>query len=273
MFKASFRTRLPASLLLALAPALAACGSGDDTIVKLPADAGSDATTVDSGSDAASTQPDAASTEPDAGTEAAATGDDGGDGAAPPTGLGKLNHFVIFYMENHSFDNLYGEFPGAEGLSAVQAGASNVIQLGGDGGPYGTLPFPPSATVFADASVPNGPFPTQEFYAVDQDTIDLHHIFFTEQFQINDGGMNKFTYFSDALGFSMGHWHTMSFPVPTLAQQFTVCDHFFHAAFGGSFLNHFWLISARTPEWPGAAAADAGGPSVDDPAVVMANPG
>ena len=31
------------------------------------------------------------------------------------------------------------------------------------------------------------------------------------------------------------------------AQRYTLADHFFHAAFGGSFLNHFWMICACTP--------------------------
>jgi phospholipase C len=31
-----------------------------------------------------------------------------------------------------------------------------------------------------------------------------------------------------------------------------IADRFFQSAFGGSFLNHQWLIAARTPTWPGA---------------------
>jgi phospholipase C len=81
--------------------------------------------------------------------------------------------------------------------------------------------------------------------------------------------MNQFVYFSFAQGLSMGHWHTMHLPIPNIAQQYVVCDNFFHAAFGGSFLNHFWLIAARTPEWPNASSPDAGGPSVDDPNAVF----
>ena len=30
--------------------------------------------------------------------------------------LGKIQRIVVLYLENHSFDNLYGEFPGAEGI-------------------------------------------------------------------------------------------------------------------------------------------------------------
>src|SRR4029078_5319253 len=43
-------------------------------------------------------------------------------------------------------------------------------------------------------------------------------------------------------------------PVAELAldnpAQPTICDPFFHAAFGGSFLNHIWLIAATTPVFP-----------------------
>src|SRR6266702_4554066 len=33
----------------------------------------------------------------------------------------RLGHIVVIHLENHSFDNLYGEFRGAEGLSSRRA--------------------------------------------------------------------------------------------------------------------------------------------------------
>ena len=45
-------------------------------------------------------------------------------------GLGRLKHIVVIYLENRSFDNLYGEFPGANGLA--NAGArSDIVHVGG----------------------------------------------------------------------------------------------------------------------------------------------
>ena len=32
-------------------------------------------------------------------------------------GIEKINHVVVIYMENHGFDNLYGQFEGADGLN------------------------------------------------------------------------------------------------------------------------------------------------------------
>ncbi len=37
-----------------------------------------------------------------------------------------------------------------------------------------------------------------------------------------------------------------------------LADNFFHAAFGGSFLNHAWLICACTPVWPNAVSDGTG---------------
>ena len=34
---------------------------------------------------------------------------------ASSASLSSINHVVVLYLENHSFDNLYGEFPGANG--------------------------------------------------------------------------------------------------------------------------------------------------------------
>src|SRR6195952_1332970 len=53
-------------------------------------------------------------------------------------GINKVNHVVVIYMENHSFDNLYGSFAGANGLS--DATADNWTQVDGTGNVYGSLP-------------------------------------------------------------------------------------------------------------------------------------
>src|SRR5262245_58511157 len=51
--------------------------------------------------------------------------------------LNDVNHIIVIYMENRSFDNLYGSFPGAEGLADAGATATQVDK---DGKPYATLP-------------------------------------------------------------------------------------------------------------------------------------
>ena len=42
------------------------------------------------------------------------------DTSAPkPADLNKVGHVVVIYLENRSFDNTYGEFPGADGLASA----------------------------------------------------------------------------------------------------------------------------------------------------------
>jgi phospholipase C len=188
---------------------------------------------------------------------------DGGSAIAGAAhkGLSRINHFVVIYLENHSFDNLYGEYAGAEGLSS-RAAQHALQQLGPDGQPYTSLPML-SGSIFPD-NLPNAPFamdpylPPADGGPIEATPPDLVHRFYQEQAQINDGGMNYFALVSYVKGQSMGYYHTAQLPLAAVAKQYTLCDHFFHGAFGGSFLNHIWLISASAPTMPIEQALDAG---------------
>ena len=59
--------------------------------------------------------------------------------ATNPVGLNKLNHVVVILQENWSFDSLYGEFPGANG---IDEDAPPIAQLDKQTQPYTTLPQP-----------------------------------------------------------------------------------------------------------------------------------
>jgi phospholipase C len=170
---------------------------------------------------------------------------------AATTGINKVNHVIVIYMENHSFDNLYGEFPGANGLSNA---TSTQIQMDtATGQPYAYLPW--SDTSFHPTpSLPNKAFAIDPLKANSLKTGDLVHRYYQEQNQIDGGKMDKFAAISNAKGLSMGYYHTIQLPMNQIAQQYTLCDNFFHSAFGGSFLNHIWLIAAQTPQWTGAPA-------------------
>ncbi len=88
-------------------------------------------------------------------------------------------------------------------------------------------------------------------------TRDLVHRFYQEQYQLNGGQMNRYVTGSDAIGLTMGGYDTHSLPIYRYLHSFghpryVIADNFFQAAFGGSFLNHQWLIAAATPTFPGA---------------------
>src|SRR5882724_486158 len=45
---------------------------------------------------------------------------------AAPSDLKKIEHVIIIYQENWSFDGLYGKFPGANGLMNAQSAVQQV---------------------------------------------------------------------------------------------------------------------------------------------------
>jgi phospholipase C len=88
----------------------------------------------------------------------------------------------------------------------------------------------------------------------DQTTGDIIHRYYHEQLQIDSGRMDKFVTWSDNGGLVFSYIDATNMPEGQLAQQYTICDNFFHSAFGGSFLNHQFLIAAAPPTWPNAPA-------------------
>src|SRR5919109_5324987 len=61
-----------------------------------------------------------------------------GSALAQQATLEKISNIVVIYAENRSFDNLYGDFPGANGLQA--ASAEQARQLDRDGKVLSELP-------------------------------------------------------------------------------------------------------------------------------------
>src|SRR6266849_246600 len=66
---------------------------------------------------------------------------------------GKINHIVLIYQENWSFDGLYGKFPGANNLSQ----AAHTGQVDKNGKIIETLPQPMNFN--ANPPSPDGNFP------------------------------------------------------------------------------------------------------------------
>jgi acid phosphatase len=165
--------------------------------------------------------------------------------------IDKPNHIIVLYLENWSFDAMYGQFPGAEGLTQAygaepQKDSNNVA--------YATLPHPwntdnnTADSLFPD-TLSNKQFSFFKYVGLSTVIPDLVHRFYQEQLQIHGGKMDQFAAVSNARGLTMGYFDTDSLPLSAYAKQYTLCDHFFHSAFGGSFLNHQWLVAARTPLW------------------------
>src|ERR1700761_631168 len=116
--------------------------------------------------------------------------------------INSVNHVVVIYMENHSFDNLYGSFEGANGLS--NATPANTTQVDGTGTVYQSLPVLPNVPNIS-GSTPVVPFPTNlanTYFNIDQLvpnnalTQDVLHRYYQEQLQIDGGKMDKFSFYN-----------------------------------------------------------------------------
>jgi phospholipase C len=83
-------------------------------------------------------------------------------------------------------------------------------------------------------------------------TRDLVHRFYQEQYQLDGGRQDRYVTGSDAVGLTMGGYDTRQLPIWQYlhthgAPHYVIADRFFQAAFGGSFLNHQFLVAARAP--------------------------
>src|SRR5260370_1099143 len=90
-------------------------------------------------------------------------------------------------------------------------------------------------------------------------TEDIVHRFYQEQYQLNNGQQNRYTAGSDAAGLTQGYYKTQALPIYQYLHgedhpKYAIADNFFQGAFGGSFLNHHWLIAAASPTRPRAPA-------------------
>jgi phospholipase C len=190
-------TAAAASLLLALGCAQGAVHAVDDGGV-LPdsegdAGAGSDAGLPDSGA-------------PDAGAS-------GGDGGYP------ITHVIVIVKENHTFDNYFGSFPGAEGTSTYRLS---------DGGTGACGRAPQNLLRDLDHGHGDGAGLTDW----------------------NDGGMNGWDRVprTSVNGDNLAYAQYLEEDIPNYwayARTFTLGDHFFSEMIGPSFPGHTILLAAQ----------------------------
>src|SRR5438270_10003438 len=211
---------------------------------------------------------------------------------------GRIDHLVVIYEENHSFDNLWGLWPGVNGVK--DADPAHTTQVGQD-----TARTPLPCLLQLDVNLASPPLPStcqgtkadgtsfpsafkNQPFLIDNDipatgdksktcyvptpaapsgpgngvlapggapggcTRDLVHRYYQEQYQIDGGRQDRYVTGSDAVGLSMGYYDTTKLPLYAYlngkdAPNFAIEDSFFQGAFGGSFLNHQFLVAAQAP--------------------------
>jgi acid phosphatase len=198
---------------------------------------------------------------------------------------------VVIYEENHSFDNLFGSWERVNGLrharpqTQVAPDGTPLPCLPQTDVNLTSPPLPVTCTgtiggVPVNSAFTNRPFAIDNSIAPEDTTCptpgqfvpngipkgqglpggctrDLVHRFYNEQYQINGGAMNRYAAGSDAVGLVMGTYDTRNLPIYEYlhgrhAPDYAIADRFFQGSFGGSFLNHQWLITPYTPVFPNA---------------------
>lgn len=197
--------------------------------------------------------------------------------AATAAPLDRVGHIIVIYMENRSFDALFGTFPGANGVGGLTP--AQYRQLDRDGAtvlpklppiwggfaPKGYATGPASGydqarvTEAQTADLPNAPFvinaPPAEGglgQAENLTSRDMWHRFYENQMQIHGGRNDMFAAWADGGGLVMGRYQEPAEaqaqrPFWRLAREYVLFDNFYQGAFGGSYLNHQFLICACTP--------------------------
>lgn len=147
--------------------------------------------------------------------------------AADPPAQTPIKHFLMLLQENHSFDNYFGIYPGADTI-------------------------PPDTCMPLD--------PVQEslgcvapFHLGDLPISDLLHTRDTFAGQYRDGRMNGFVsqhlaegglHSQEAARLTMGYYDDREIPFYwDVARNYVLFDHFFSSAAAGSFTNHMYWVS------------------------------
>ncbi len=177
-----------------------------------------------------------------------------GTGRASPPAQVPINHIIVLFQENRTFDHYFGHFPGADGLANVR-----FPQTDKTGKPYAVLP-PPLALdrKTQDARfrepLPNAPFDLGRIIPPDLPTADPAHRFFLMQRQYGpERKMDRWVAETDVGGLVMGSYGREANPVQwKLAEEFVLFDRWFQAIHGASNTNHYYLIAARTALYPNA---------------------
>ena len=142
----------------------------------------------------------------------------------PPIEPGKspIKHVIFLVKENHSFDNYFGRYPGAEGATRGK-----------------TL----------DCDNGNAPGPTVELTPAPYNyPHDLGHAFAPGLTAINGGAMNGFNcvaYGDDLTGYTQFSRQTLP-AYWALADRFVLADHFFTSMYGPTFPEHLYTVAAQS---------------------------
>jgi phospholipase C len=129
-----------------------------------------------------------------------------------------IKHIVIIDKENRSFDNYFGQFPGADGARYARVSDGRVVRLGS---------------------------------SPDHTLLDIGHAGDSAAFAIDGGRMDRFNLLPGAIqsGRDIADTEMSGSTIPNYwryARHFTLDDHFFSTISGPSFPNHLVTIASNS---------------------------
>ena len=129
-----------------------------------------------------------------------------------------IDHIIVLYEENRTFDNYFGTYPGANGLNKDIA-----------------LPVAPSSNV-----------KVSPFHLLSPTTPDLSHAHSTALKAYDKGAMDGFVY-SEGSNQTMGYYNGSDIPYYwDYASRYVLMDNFFSSELGPSLPNHLYLIAGQS---------------------------
>jgi phospholipase C len=159
-----------------------------------------------------------------------------------------IDHVVVLFLENRAFDHLFATYPGADGIGNYRG-----RQADKSGQTYATLPAPLGRDGKPDPrfpnDLPNAPFVLSRFVGPLDQTNNPVHRFYHMQRQYGVGAdgvpMGKWVAEGTSGGITMGYYERAASPVQwRLADEFVLLDRYFQSIHGGSFANHYFLVTA-----------------------------
>src|SRR5512138_928673 len=136
-----------------------------------------------------------------------------------------IEHFIVVMQQNHTFDNYFGTYPGANG---IPDGVCMPASLSSDGNSSCVAPY----------EITNEPI------------TDLSHSDTTFASQFQNGQMNGFVHALNRLNqdgeLSMGYFDDTHIPFYwNLADQYVLFDNYFSSAHTGSVTNRMFSVAGR----------------------------
>lgn len=136
--------------------------------------------------------------------------------AARPAGPASVSHVVVVLQENHTFDNYFGTYPGADGLAGSTACLLTVA-----GGSQCVKPF----------------------HASTRTPADMNHNRASAVADYDGGKMDGFVY-SEGSSATMGYFDRSDIPrYWAAADAYVLCDRYFTSAMSESAPNHLFLVA------------------------------